>query len=319
MRVLVTGANGFVGKHLVAALSSAGHDVVATSRSGGDGSQPLELPDLARAEELLDEQRPDAIYHLAAVAEVPKADKDPVTAFRSNVDGTVSLLEGARRAHPSTRFFFVSSSNVYGVVPVAEQPIAECRGYAPAGVYASSKVAAECWVRSYANQLQSPPVILRPFNHVGPGQSPSYALPAFARQIVEIENGAEPIVRVGNLEVRRDILDVRDVTRAYVRLLQQPQLPPVLNVCAGRSYLLSELLAQLCAASSADVQVEVDPMRLRGNDLTLLEGDATQVRAALEWSPQIPMHETLRSLLTDWRSRMTASGSATECHDRQGT
>lgn len=306
MRVLVTGARGFVGRHLVRALRDSGHAVVEATRDGVDGTEALELPDPDGASLLMRRVQPEAVFHLAAIAEVPAADRDPQKALRVNVDGTAHLLEGARQEAPTARFFFVSSSNVYGVVPAIAQPIRENRGYAPAGVYAASKVAAECWVRSYERLLAVPPVILRPFNHVGSGQSSSYALPAFARQIVDIENGATPLVSVGNLQVRRDILDVRDVVRAYAELLAVAKVPSPLNVCGGRSYVMADLLDALCGLSTANVKVDVDPARLRPNDLEVLEGDPTRLHDCIGWEPEVPIEDTLQSLLDDWRSRVCA-------------
>ena len=254
MIVWVTGAGGFVGSALVSRLCDLGHDIVGTvrdcvaasdrisasaKRAGSDVTESrrgevtlrtLEIPDVDGARTLLREVRPDAIVHLAAIAAVPVAEEKPDRAMAVNADGTASLLQAMHAENSPARLVHISTSTVYGVVPADAQPIVETRGAQPINVYSWSKLAAEGWVHAYSSLLQNAPTILRPFNHVGAGQSSHYALSGFAKQIAEIEQGGrDPIVRVGNLGVRRDILDSRDVIAAYVEALENPSLAGTLQ------------------------------------------------------------------------------------------
>lgn len=306
MKILITGSEGFVGSHLVPRLRADGHEVLATGRCGPI-DETLIVPDEARARELLREFQPEVVFHLAALSHVAQAEAAPEDTFRVNVEGTASLLRGVAAEVPSCRFIFVSSSTVYGIVAPEQQPLRESLGVRPVNSYSWSKVGAESYVQAFGRLLAHEPVILRPFNHVGPAQSSDFALPGFARQIAEIELGQrDPVIHVGNLQVRRDILDVRDVVEAYARVVATPTLGGTFNVSAQQGYLLADLLDRMVAESTADVRVEVDPARLRPNDLEVLIGDSTLLREALGWEPQIDMSRTLSDLVDDWRQRTAA-------------
>lgn len=314
----MTGAEGFVGGHLVPALRAHGHAVVTTGRSGR-ADETLDLPDEARARSILLAHRPEALIHLAALSEVPAAEANPSGALRSNVEGTSCLLEALRSTALSCRFIHISTSNVYGSVPADRQPIREAERLAPRSVYAASKVAAEACVQGYTAHLARPPVILRPFNHVGPGQSTRFALPGFAAQIAAIELGlAPPVVQVGNLRVRRDVLDVRDVVQAYCAVVIAEQLPPVMNVCRGSADLLEDLLEQLCTLARCRIEVRVATERLRGNDLDLLVGSPVQLQRATGWEPRIALGTTLRDVLDDWRARSARGRVASRAEPLEG-
>ena len=301
MRVLVTGAEGFVGGHLRTCLEAHGHEVIATSASGEPGHR-LVLPDADTARTIIRDGKPDTLVHLAGVAYVPEANHDPERTFRVNVEGTTELFRALHEERPGSRFFLVSSAAVYGSVPEDRQPIDEQEGVHPTDVYSWSKLAAESALHTLAGALEAPLVVLRPFNHTGPGQAPGYVLPSFARQIAAIERAAgSPVVKVGDLSVRRDILDVRDVAEAYVRLLESADVSGIYNVAAGSSRPLSEHLDALCALSSRTIEVQVDPDLLRPNDIPLMEGDATRLRRATGWEPRIAMEQTLSDLLESWR------------------
>lgn len=305
MRVLVTGAAGFVGRHLVRKLHQDGHEVCGVGR-GSHVDRALELPDEEAARALVADFEPEAVYHLAALAETRSAEADPKLALRVNVEGTVSLLEAICSERPACRFFHVSTSSVYGQVPSNAQPITEDARLCPVNVYGWSKVAAEAYLQSFESRLERPPVIVRPFNHVGPGQQSAYALPGFARQIVEIERGMQPpTLRVGNLQVRRDILDVRDVVEAYARLLVSPDAAGIYNLCSDRAYVLENLVERMLAQSEGTARLEVEAERVRGNDAELVVGDSSRLRAAIDWEPTIAMEQTLTDLLDDWRLRLS--------------
>lgn len=309
----MTGAGGFVGNHVVSRLRALGHAVHGVGR-GGTVDEFVDLPDTAAFQRILGRFAPDSILHLAAIAEVGAAEADPVEALRVNAGGTSSVLEALIGTGEACRFVLVSSSLVYGRVPAESQPVRETVAPRPVNTYGWTKLAAEAHVQSLAAALSVPPVILRPFNHIGRGQSSSYALSSFARQIVAMETaGAPSVLRVGDLRVRRDFLDVEDVVNAYLRVLESPELEGVYNVCSGQGYLLADLVQQLCSMAKIDVRVEVAPERLRASDCKVIVGDSERLRMATGWCPEVPMERTLMSLLSDWRLRLDAGEEVDSC------
>ena len=314
-RILVTGAGGFVGRHLLPALRQAFPAAVllATSREGAvpgaDALMPFDLLHPAGFPALLAEARPDAVLHLAAQANVPAAFADPAATWRANVDGTLALAETIRLRHPEARLVFVSSAEVYGQSFQAGTALAEEAPLAPANPYAASKAAAEIALAEMA--LRGLRLLrLRPFTHVGPGQSPDYALAAFARQIALIRAGRQPpVLNTGALDRWRDLLEVRDVCAGYVAALAQPEAVPngaVLNIASGRPRLLAEVVADMLALAGLQVEVHTEAARLRPTDVTRTEGDASRARALLGWAPKIPWETTLADLLADWHGRVAA-------------
>jgi GDP-4-dehydro-6-deoxy-D-mannose reductase len=308
VRALVTGAAGFVGCHLARALLAEGHEVFGTLQPGhaepagfrGMRWVEMELTASASIDAALAEARPDRVYHLAGQASVGESLRDPLSTWEVNATGTLRLAEALGGG---TRLLFVSSAEVYGVVPEAEQPIGEQRRLHPTNPYAASKAAAEMAVLEAAHAHGTHAVIARSFNHTGPGQDPRFALAAFARQLAAIAAGAcEPVLRVGNLQARRDYLDVRDVARAYLTLLDRGAPATVCNVASGEPHSLAELVELLIELSGTGARVEVDPARVRPVDVPLLSGDASALRA-LGWAPEIPLRQTLADLLTHEAAR----------------
>jgi GDP-4-dehydro-6-deoxy-D-mannose reductase len=302
VRVLVTGAAGFVGRHLVRALAEEGARVFAGALPGDgadslpDGATPvpLDVTSDASVREALDRARPDAVFHLAAQASVGASFEDPLGTWEVNATGTLRLVHALPRG---ARVLFVSSAEVYGPVPEAEQPIAESRPPRPVTPYAASKAAAELVVLQAAAAGRLHAVVARSFNHTGPGQSTRFALASFARQLRDVAAGrAEPVLRVGNLSARRDFLDVRDVVRAYVTMMAAGESGCVYNVASGTAPALAELVDALVALSGTGARVEVDAARMRPVDVPLLCGDAARLRA-LGWTPRIGMSQTLADLL----------------------
>jgi GDP-4-dehydro-6-deoxy-D-mannose reductase len=212
--------------------------------------------------------------------------------------GTVRLLAALRRCAPGgVRVLLVSSAEVYGAVPEAEQPISESRALCPASPYAASKAAAEMAALQAGAEGRIAVVIARSFNHTGPGQDLRFALPGFARQLAEIRAGrGDAVLRVGNLDVWRDFLDVRDVVNAYLRLAERGVNQRAYNVCSGEAVRLGTLVERLVEYSGTGARVEVDAERFRPVDIPLLRGDSTRLRA-LGWKPRIPLDETLHDLL----------------------
>ncbi len=249
---------------------------------------------IARA---LDAFQPEWVFHLAAQSSVKEAFADPLATWDVNATGTLRLLRALERADAPPRVLVVSSAEVYGIVPEPAQPIVENRPLAPATPYGASKAAAEMAAMQANTGGSVRVVIARSFNHVGPGQESHFALPSFARQLVRIRQGEEdPVLRVGNLEVHRDLLDVRDVVRAYLLLVEQGEPGTVYNVCSGEGRPLRVLVEELVSLSGTGARIQIDPERLRPVDAPLLVGDPTRIRS-LGWQPEIPLRETLQDIL----------------------
>lgn len=317
MKVLVTGGGGFVGAHMVEFLRE--HQPRAQIFTLLRPGQPARLgsfeevvpieADLEKPEQVrqaLELARPDRIVHLAAQSSVRRSWDDPEETWRTNVLGLLHLLEGIRAVSLSPRVLVVGSSDEYGRVDAEAQPVAEDAALRPSSPYAASKVAQGFLALQYAIGHQLGVVRTRTFPHTGPGRGAVFAESSFARQVAEIEAGrAGPLLRVGNLEVVRDYTDVRDVVRAYWALLDRGDAGGIYNVCSGRGVRLREMLDTLCELAGVEVEIEVDPERLRPSDLPVLVGDPTRLRAATGWEPRYPLEQSLGELLDDWRQRVS--------------
>ncbi len=316
LSVLVTGITGFVGGYLARALARDAEGgpealrVVGTSfpQAPPESARDIFYLDL-RAEcdvrDLVRKVRPDRVFHLAAVSNVRSSWQARRETLETNVLGTHNLLEAVRLEAPRARLLFVSSSDVYGVAAEGEAPLAEGRPFHITNPYAYSKAAGEMMCGFYEKIEDLDIVIARPFPHTGPGQSADFVCADWARQVVRIERGAaEPVLRVGNLDVRRDFSDVRDVVEAYMALMRKGRRGEAYNVCSGRALALREVLDFLIGEAGAriPIRIEVDPARLRKTDVPLLIGDNRKIVAETGWSPRIPVAQTLRDLLEGVRS-----------------
>ena len=322
MRLLVTGAGGFVGGHLVDFLHAEHpgvevHGVVlphgSVSWRAASGARVLEadLNDPAAATAVVEEVRPDRVLHLAGQSSVHQSWTDPGGTLRTNVLGVVHLLDAVRRCGLRPAVLVVGSAEEYGAVGPEEMPIREEAPLRPASPYAVSKVAQAALALLYGPAGGMRVVLTRTFHHTGPGRGEAFAESSFARQIAEIEAGRRPAaIEVGNLEAVRDFSDVRDVVRAYWRLLEKGEGGCAYNVCSGRGRRIRDLLDTLLAASPARVEVRLDAERLRPSDVLVQVGDPSRLRAATGWRPEIPLERTLADLLDDWRGRVGSSGPA---------
>jgi GDP-4-dehydro-6-deoxy-D-mannose reductase len=291
VRILITGISGFVGRWLAKLLAEEGHRLTGAYL----GAQPdlpgcqlreVDLMDAAGTVALVEASQPEAVIHLGGLSHVGSSWTAMGRYFQINVLGTENLLNAAG----GCRFLFASSAEVYGPVPEAEQPIAEGQPVAPASPYALTKAAAERLVLAQGG------VVVRSFNAVGPGQAPTFALPAFAAQLAAIARGRqEPVLRVGNLKARRDFVHVGDVAEAYRLLALRGSAPAVYNLATGKATSIAEALEILIRASGQKVRVETDPQRLRPIDVPLLCGDASRLRS-LGWSPRKSLEEALMEL-----------------------
>ncbi|MCK6531117.1 GDP-mannose 4,6-dehydratase [Myxococcota bacterium] len=308
--VLVTGAGGFVGPFVLDALAGRGLRAVATCAHEEEASLlrrrgiPARACDLTRrddVESLVEGVGPSAVLHLAALSSVAQALRDPVTTHAVNHMGTVHLVHALEGRPGPPRFLFVSSAAVYGRVGPDQVPIGEDAPIRPVDPYAASKAAAEHAVLQVARGGGVGAVVARAFNHTGPGQSDAFVCSTFARQVAAIRRGDRaPSMRVGDLSVRRDFTDVRDVARAYVDLLYGGEVGGVYNVCSGVSRPIADLLADLLRLSGQDVDVQRDAARLRTVDLPDLRGDGGRFRERFGWQPPPLGDRALLDLLEHW-------------------
>lgn len=315
MRALVTGVSGFVGSHLVELLR-AEHpevEVLGLVRWRSEDPQRLSLREVQILEgDLLDAvsviravetAQPDLVFHLGASSSVAGSWDAPNEMVQVNVLGTLHLLEALRMARSPARVVLACSAEAYGVVRPEELPIVEDQPFRPVSPYAVSKAAADLFGFQYHRSYGLHTVRLRLFNHCGPRQSSRFVVASLARQVAEIEAGLRaPHILVGNLEVRRDFVDVRDAVRAYWAAATAGEPGAAYNVCSGRTHSIREVLHGLLAFSPAKVDLVTDPSRRRPADLEVLQGDASAFRSLTGWAPRIPFERTLHDTLEYWRA-----------------
>lgn len=321
VRALVTGIAGFAGSHLAELLLSRGGDVCGLVVPGGSlenlaeilchpeiaGRLRLVEADIARGESLagiVEEIQPDRVYHLAAASSVRRSLEAPAEAFLVNTLGTRNILEAVRRFGGKPRILVVSSAEAYGESANLGRALREDDPLLPVSPYGASKAAAEAIASRYGREFNLEIVRVRPFPHTGPRQAPQFVFPDWARQLAEIEAGLRsPRLHVGNLEVRRDLTDVRDVVAAYVQVLEQGEAGAVYNVCGGRTYALRDVLDALIGLTKLQVQVVPEGERLRPQDLKVLAGTPLALQSRTGWVASIPLDRTLGDLLDYWRKR----------------
>jgi GDP-4-dehydro-6-deoxy-D-mannose reductase len=296
MKAMVTGAAGFVGHHLTAHLEDEGDEVFPVDRAHGG-------PDVTDADAMrrvLDEVRPEAVYHLAGASDVGGSWKHPVETFEANAVGTLNLLQACVESGVN-RVLVVTSADVYGRVTEEELPLSESAPLRPVSPYAASKVAADyIALQAYLGHGLAT-FRVRPFNHIGPGQTNRFVAPAIAERIAVNELEGNDVVPVGNLSPRRDFTDVRDVVRAYRLLIQRGTPGEVYNVCRGEDIAVRELAVRLAELAVKPMRLEPDPALQRPVDIPVLRGDSSKLRAATGWEPTIPLEQTLADLLDEWR------------------
>jgi len=319
-RVLVTGAGGFVGPHLVDALRRIGGDdveVIATSKEAEIHRRLGPLPafdvcDATAVGEAIARWRPTHIVNLAGLAAPALAAADPDAAWAVHLQGARNLARAVLVHAPACWLFQVSSGLVYGASARSGEPVDERARLAPLDEYSATKAAADLALGALVPAgLKC--VRFRPFNHTGRGQSEDFVVPAFAMQVARIEAGlAPPTLKVGNLDAERDILDVADVVDAYaLALYAADELEPgeIFNISAGRTRRIGDMLTELLTFSRREIVVERDPGRYRRVDLPVLVGDSSRLRAKLGWAPRRALHETLLDVLEDCRARLSAAGA----------
>ena len=307
-RILVTGIEGFVGGHLARHLSALGHTVVGLHWADAQPGIPAELHrgdigDFDGTRALLEATRPEGIIHLAGISSVALSESHQLKTYEVNTMGTLKLLEAVRRLGLPCRVILISSADVYGRSNVG-RPLGEDAPLQPLSPYALSRVMACEAGKFYHRAFGLDIVILRPFSHTGPGQTAAFVFPKVARAIVQIERGAaEPVIEMGNLEVRRDYTDVRDIVRAYALALEHCAGGETYNVTSGKPVSIKEGVDYLCSLARVPVKVKSSAAEFRPHDIPLLTGDPSRFKAATGWQPEIPFNQTLSDLLDYYRSQ----------------
>jgi len=299
-RILVTGAGGFVGRHLLPALRTAFPGAVLLT-------DPFDISDTAAVDAAIGAGQPDAVVHLAAIAAIPAARLDPGRAWQVNLLGTLNVARAVLAHTPGCTLLFASSADVYGASFRAGTPLKEDALPAPLNTYGATKAAADLALGAMAAEGLRV-LRLRPFNHTGAGQSAEFVVAAFAEQVARVAAGLQPpVLRVGALDPLRDFLDVRDICRAYALCLARADaLAPgtVLNLASGQPRRVGDVLAALMAAAGVQAEIATDAGRLRPTDIPVAAGDAALARRLLGWAPAIPWEQTLADVLADWRARV---------------
>lgn len=316
MKSFITGINGFVGVHLARALVARGDAVSGVyhpDTSAGELKREcpharisaIDILDAGCLRDFLRRIRPDHIYHLAAQSHVPTSWKDPAGTFRVNVLGTLNLIEAAARKANPPRLLLVSSGDVYGDATNIKAALKENSPINPRNPYAASKAAAEWMGRIVAESKKMPLVCVRPFNHIGPGQAPTFVASDFAQQIALIEaRRAKPRIRVGNLDVRKDFTDVRDMIRAYMLAIEKAHAGQVYNLCSGKSYTIREILDVLVNLGAVKPKIILEQSRLRPSWSNVVRASAAPFTKLTGWKPQYSIRQTLADILEYWRERV---------------
>jgi len=299
-KALITGSMGFVGRHLDEHLRSCGDEVIGVDRN-------CDVTDLEAVVRTLQQHRPDVIYHLAAMTHVGESWNDPGLFTRVNVLGTANVLKAARTVVPNALVLLVSSSDVYGVVSEADLPLRETHPPVPANPYAQSKREAEQIAFDAVRNEHQQVIVVRPFNHVGPGQSIQFVVPALVSRLLEAKNDGLGEIPVGDLSPRRDFSDVRDVVRAYRLLTRFGKSGEIYNVASGQNVALLDLAHQLVALLCPGVKLVPDESLFRPVEIPVMRGSAQKLHDTTGWEPTIPLSQSLADVVIDVQSRRTVS------------
>lgn len=309
-KALITGINGFVGSHLSSYLLKNDFQVFGTIKPGTEkkSQDNIELFDVDMLnfesfKELIGSVAPDHVYHLAALTSPLESFNAPQKTVENNIIGQVNILESVKQNDlKDTKVLVVASAEVYGAIDALQNPINEDTPLRPTSPYAVSKIAQDYFGLQYFLSHGLKTIRVRPFNHIGPRQAPFFAVASFAKQIADIEKGnQEPVIRVGNLDAKRDFTDVRDVVAAYLLLMEKGKYGDVYNIGSGTSRRIGDVLDMLLSLSEAKITKEEDPARMRPSDVPDLVCDNSKIKNETGWIPQISFEDSLKETLDYWR------------------
>ena len=310
MKALVIGGAGFVGNYLIERLICEGHKVYATClpnekiENAECESFSLDILDKSAAKEILSDVKPDWIFHLAAQSSVSYSWKNPQLTVDVNIKGTVNVLDAMRESGlDKTRIILIGSGEEYGYIREGACPIKETEPLNPGNIYAATKACQSMIGSIYARAYGMDIVMVRAFNHIGPAQLTQFVVADFCNQAAEIEKGnRKPEISVGNLAVKRDFTDVRDIVRAYELLAEKGVSGKIYNVGSGKAVLIEDILKLIVSKSTAEITVSVDKARLRPADVPVIEADISEIKADTGWEPEISLEKTIEDTLNYWRN-----------------
>lgn len=310
MKALVIGGAGFVGNYLIERLSSDGHKVYATCLANEKienaecESFNLDILDKSAVKDILSDVKPDWIFHLAAQSSVSYSWKNPQLTVDVNIKGTVNILDAMRESgFDKTRIILIGSGEEYGYIREGACPIKETEPLNPGNIYAATKACQSMIGSIYARAYGMDIVMVRAFNHIGPAQLTQFVVADFCNQAAEIEKGnIKPEISVGNLAVKRDFTDVRDIVRAYELLAEKGVSGKIYNVGSGKAVLIEDILKLIVSKSTAEITVSVDKARLRPADVPVIEADISEIKADTGWEPEISLEKTIEDTLNYWRN-----------------
>lgn len=310
MKALVVGGGGFVGPYLVRHLKDElGYEVTVTKTEketlAMDGAvvKNLDILDKNQISELLNEEKPDYLFHLAAQSSVAYSWKNPTLTVDVNIKGCVNLLEAVKDADEKPRVLLIGSGEEYGHIKKDECPIIEDNVLRPGNIYAATKSCQNMLGKIYSDAYGLDIMMVRAFNHIGPNQTPVFVVADFCKQVADIEKGKqEPVIYVGNLSAKRDFTDVRDVVNAYALLVKGGKRGETYNVGRGHAVAIEDILKEIVSMSDKDIEVKVDEKKLRPVDVPIIEPDIEKIKKEVGWEPVIELRQTLEETLEYWRS-----------------
>lgn len=309
MKALVIGGGGFVGPYLVRHLTDdLGYEVTVTKTvketltMDNATVRNLDILDMEQIRTLLEEEKADYLFHLAAQSSVAYSWKNPTLTVDVNIKGCINLLEAIRLVDKKPRVLLIGSGEEYGHIKKDECPIIEDNVVRPGNIYAATKSCQNMLGRIYSDAYNLDIMMVRAFNHVGPNQTPMFVVADFCKQVADIEKGKqEPVINVGNLSAKRDFTDVRDVVKAYAKLVVGGKRGETYNVGTGHAVAIQDILNKIISMSDKDIEVKVDPGKLRPVDVPIIEPDISKIKREVGWEPLIPLEQTLRETLEHWR------------------
>ena len=301
MKALVVGGGGFVGPYLVRHLKDElGYEVTVTKTEketlAMDGAvvKNLDILDKNQISELLNEEKPDYLFHLAAQSSVAYSWKNPTLTVGVNIKGCVNLLEAVKDADEKPRVLLIGSGEEYGHIKKDECPIIEDNVLRPGNIYAATKSCQNMLGKIYSDAYGLDIMMVRAFNHIGPNQTPVFVVADFCKQVADIEKGKqEPVIYVGNLSAKRDFTDVRDVVKAYALLVKGGKRGETYNVGRGHAVAIEDILKEIVSMSDKDIEVKVDEKKLRPVDVPIIEPDIEKIKKEVGWEPVIELRQTL--------------------------
>ncbi len=312
-KALIIGAAGFVGSYLIDHIQkNCVWSIIVTKMPQEAIHYPgivvcdLNILEKEAVVSLLQRERPDYIFHLAAQSSVAVSWKNPGLTVDVNIKGSLNVLDAVRELDYKPRVLLIGSGEEYGHVRQEEIPIMEDNVLRPGNIYAATKACQNMVGRIYAQAYGMDVMMVRAFNHVGPNQTPTFVVADFCKQVAEIEHGQKaPVMRVGNLSAKRDFSDVRDVVDAYVRLMEKGKAGETYNVGSGKAVAIEDILKLILSFSEAEIQVEADPARMRPVDVPIIEADIEKLTACTGWKRSIPLEQTIRETLDYWREALS--------------